>query len=346
MSLSSFNQEGANNFQEGIFGLPLCNFNEARLVILPIPWEATVIHGSGTARAAEPIVNASRRINLFNPEFQNSLQKNFYIMDIDKKILAKSDYLRKEAGLVVDYIAQGEDVNKNSFIGKSISDINQGGEFLNNWAYENTSNLLKAGKLVAVLGGDHSAPFGYIKALAERNDNFGILQIDAQCSLRKARNGFVYSHASALYNILNEIPQVTKLVQIGVRDFSEEEWNFIQNSNGKISLFLDETLKERVLEGETWQNITDEIIAQLPQNVYINFDVDGLDPKYCPSSGTPAPGGFEVAQVFYLIKKILTKGKKIIGFDLVDVGSDTPTDAIVGARILWRLCNWFMLSNN
>jgi len=346
MSLSSFNPEETGTPKSGIFGLPFCDLAEARLVILPVPWEATVIRGSGTARAIEPVVKASSLINLFSPDFQHSWQKGFHLMDIDKKILTKSDYLRKEAELFVDYTEHGDDVKKSSFMGKSISDINQGGEFLNNWVYERTNNLLKTGKLVVVLGGDHSVSFGYIKALAESNEDFGILQIDAQCGLRKAYKGFVYSHVSTQYNIINEIPQVSKLVQLGVRDFCEEEWMFIQNHQDKICLFSNKLLQDRLLEGETWQSITDDIIEQLPQKVYINFDIDGLDPKYCPGTGMPVPGGLETAHVFYLIKKIAAKGKKIIGLDLVEVGSDTLTDSNVGARILWRLCNWLILSND
>ena len=346
MNLSSLNSTESGNSRIGIFGLPVCDLEEARLVILPVPWEATVVYGSGTARAAEPVVKTSLLINLFNPDFQNSWQKGFHIMDVDKKVLTKSDYLRKEAELVTDYITHGDDVSKNSFMGKSIADINQGGEFLNNWVHERTGNLLKAGKLAVVLGGDNSVSFGYIKALAENNESFGILQIDAQCGLRKAYHGFVYSHVSTMYNVINEIPQVARVVQLGARDFCEEEWRFIQEHKDKICMFSNKTLQDRMLEGVTWQSISDEIITQLPQKVYISFDIDGLDPKYCPSTAMPVPGGLETAHIFYLIKKLAAEGKKIIGLDLTGVGSDTPTDASVGARVLWRLCNWLILSNN
>ena len=78
--------------------------------------------------------------------------------------------------------------------------------------------FLKDGKLVGLLGGDHSTPLGFIRALSERYDRFGILQIDAHADLRKAYEGFTYSHASIMYNAL-KIPAVHRLVQVGIRDF-------------------------------------------------------------------------------------------------------------------------------
>ncbi|ANI90310.1 agmatinase [Arachidicoccus ginsenosidimutans] len=347
VDLSTFNPGEVGNPENGIFGLPFNTVEDAQVVILPVPWETTVSFGAGTARSIEPVLKASLHIDLFEPDFQNCWKKGFYMLDVDKKILTKSDYLRKEAELFVDYICHGDEVEKNTFMCKSIREINQGGEYLNNWVYERAINLLDKGKLVGVLGGDHSTPFGFIKALAETKGEFGILQIDAHCGLRKAYEGFVHSHASIMYNVLNELPQVTKLVQIGVRDFCEEEWDYVQEHKDRITTFLDRSIKERMFEGETWQKISDEIIEQLPQNIYISFDIDGLDPKLCPNTGMPVQGGFETAQIFYLIKKLVAKGKKIIGFDLVEVGSNhVTTDAYVGARVLWQLCNWLTLSNS
>ena len=101
----------------------------------------------------------------------------------------------------------------------------------------------------------------------------------------------------------------------------------------------------KVYEGETWKHIVDEIINHLPEKVYISFDVDGLDRKLCPNTGTPVQGGFETEDIFYLIKKICESGRKFIGFDLVEIGiGQTDWDSNVGARTLWRLCN--LLVNN
>ena len=201
------------------------------------------------------------------------------------------------------------------------------------------------GKLVALLGGDHSTPLGYMRALGEKYPEFGILQIDAHCDLRDAYEGFVYSHASIMYNALNEIPQVTKLVQAGTRDFSEGEYEMVQQDS-KIKTYFDKDIRNRQYEGETWKTIADEIVAQLPDKVYISFDIDGLDPKLCPNTGTPVQGGFETEEVFYLLQKIQKAGKHIIGFDLSEVStSESCWDANVGARVLFKLCNLLVANN-
>jgi agmatinase len=199
---------------------------------------------------------------------------------------------------------------------------------------------------VAVLGGDHSTPLGYFKAIAEKHGEFGILQIDAHCDLRIGYSGFNYSHASIMYNALTEIENLKKLVQIGVRDYSGGELEIINSSNGRITAYFDKEIKCRRFEGETWKKITDEIIDKLPQKVHISFDIDGLDPKLCPNAGTPVHGGFQIEEVFYLFSKLLKTGRQVIGFDLLEVGvGETNWDANVGARVLWKLCNLFVKSN-
>jgi agmatinase len=343
--LSTFNPNDLGNPNLNIFGLPFTE-DDARLVILPVPWEVTVSYNAGTARAADHIFTASLQVDLFDPEMKDIWKQGIYMRPTDKKVLTKSDFLRKEAELYISYIAQGEAVSDNKFMCKTLRDINEGSLFLNNWVYEQTKDLLEKGKLVAVLGGDHSTPLGYFKAIAEKHEDFGILQIDAHMDLRKAYEGFNYSHASIMYNALEEIPQIKKLVQVGIRDFCDEEFDYMNNSAGRVVSFFDKDIKEKQYEGEVWKNIVDEIVNQLPQHVFISFDIDGLNPKLCPHTGTPVHGGFEVQEIYYLFKKVIQSGRKIIGFDLNEVGvSHDEWDENVGARILYKLCNILTASN-
>ena len=343
--LSHYDPNSVGNPDNNIFGLPTTE-EEARLIIIPVPWEVTVSYSAGTARAPEHVLNASLQVDLFDPDMVGLWKEGFYMRPVDKKILTKSDYLRKEAELYINYISHGEVLEENKFMCKSLKEINAGSIFLNNWVYEQTRDLFQRGKLVALLGGDHSTPFGFIKAVAEKYPSFGILQIDAHCDLRAAYESFTYSHASIMYNVLNEIPEVSKLVQVGIRDFCDEELSYIQNSNGRVVTFFDKTIKERQYEGETWKSIVDDIVNNLPDFVYVSFDIDGLDPKLCPHTGTPVQGGFEAEQIFYLLKKVLQAGKKIIGFDLNEVGvSNNEWDENVGARVLYKLCNVLSSSN-
>ncbi|MEI2824809.1 MAG: agmatinase family protein [Chitinophagaceae bacterium] len=314
---------------------------------MPVPWEVTVSYNAGTARAAEAVFKASFQVDLFDPEFPDTWQQGYYMRHSDKKILMKSDYLRKEAELFIDYISKGEEVSANQFMCKTLKEVNEGGVFLNNWVYEQTKELLNKNKLVALLGGDHSTPLGFFKAIGEKHGDFGILQIDAHFDLREAYEGFTYSHASIMYNALKEIPAIKKLVQAGIRDYGSDEYEEMKNSNGRIVTFFDKDMRNRQYEGASWKSIAEEIVSQLPQSVYISFDIDGLDRKYCPFTGTPVPGGFELEQVYYLFSKILASGRKLIGFDLneVGIGGDTDWDANVGARVLYKMCNLLVASN-
>lgn len=343
--LSNFDPNSVGNPNNNIFGLPFSE-EDARLVILPVPWEVTVSYNAGTARAADHIFKASLQVDLFDPEVKDGWKQGFYMRMPDRKVLTKSDYLRKEAELYLNYISQGDEVSANRFMCKTLKDINEGSLFLNDWVYRQTKELLDKGKLVGLLGGDHSTPLGYFKAIGERYSEFGILQIDAHMDLRKAYEGFNYSHASIMYNALNEVPQLKKLVQVGIRDYCEEEVDVMEASNGRAVTFFDKDIKERQFEGETWKAIVDDIVKELPQNVFISFDIDGLNPKLCPHTGTPVQGGFEADQVLYLFKNVLKSGRKLIGFDLNEVGvSHDEWDENVGARILYKLCNLMIASN-
>ena len=337
--LSKFNPESVGILNNNIFGLPFSE-EESRLVILPVPWEVTVSYRAGPARAPEHLFAASMQVEIFDKDYPEAWKGGYFMRHTDKKILLKSDYLRKEAELYINYISQGDSVESNKFMCKTLKEVNEGSEYMNNWVYEQTLELLNKGKAVGLVGGDHSTPFGFIKALADKHESFGILQIDAHCDLRQAYEGFMFSHASIMYNVLEQIPQVSRLVQMGIRDFSEGEYDYIINSHDRVITFFDKDIKERQFEGQSWKDITDDIISKLPQKVYISFDIDGLDPKHCPNTGTPVHGGFETEQIFYLFKKLIQSGKQIIGFDLNEIGISTNEyDENVGARVLMKLCN-------
>jgi agmatinase len=344
--LTNYDPNSVGNPNNNIFGLP-SNEDDSDLVILPVPWEVTVSYGAGTARAPEAILKASLQVDLFDPEMPDAWKNGFYMRPSDKKVLMKSDYLRKEAELYIDYISRGDAVEANQFMTKTLREVNEGSNYMNTWVYEQTKALMEKGKLVGLLGGDHSTPLGYFKAIAEKHGDFGILQIDAHFDLRESYEGFKYSHASIMYNALNEIPELKKLVQVGIRDFGSDEWEYAAQNSDRIVVYLDRGIRTRQFEGETWKTISKEIIDNLPQKVYISFDIDGLDRKLCPFTGTPVPGGFEIDQVFYLFSQLLKSGKEIVGFDLneVGIGGDTDWDANVGARALYKLCNLLVTGN-
>ncbi len=344
--ISNFDINAVCNHNNNIFGLPFTE-EDASVVLLPVPWEVTVSCSAGTARSIEHIFKASMHIDLFDMNSPEGWKKGFFMRNSDKKVLMKSDYLRKEAELYIDFIAHGQQVNSNKFMLKSLKEINEGCIMLNKWVYEQVTELLEKNKLVGLIGGDHSVSLGYFKALAEKYKNFGVLQVDAHCDLRKAYESLNYSHASIMYNALSEVSAIEKLVQVGVRDYCEEEWDYICKSDYRVVAYFDEQIKERQYTGDSWALIAEEIVNHLPQNVYISFDIDGLDPKLCPHTGTPVPGGFNIEQMIYLFKKVIESGRKLIGFDLVEVGvGENNYDALVASRLLWKMCNLLVKSNS
>lgn len=344
--LSKFDVNAVGNPDNNIFGLPFTE-EESLVILLPVPWEVTVSCNPGTARCIEHIFKASTQVDLFNTNTPDAWQRGFYMKEADRKILMKSDYLRKEAELYIDFISHGQDIKNNKFMMKSLKEINEGSVMLNKWVYEQTRDLLNRDKLVGLIGGDHSVVLGYYKALSEKYGSFGVLQIDAHCDLRKAYEDLNYSHASIMYNALEEIAAIEKLVQVGVRDYSEGEWRYICNSNSRVVIFFDDEMKERQYAGDTWMHIANDIVSSLPAQVYISVDVDGLDPKLCPHTGTPVPGGFDVEQIVYLFKKVIDSGRRLIGFDIVETGvGDGNYDAVVASRLLWKMCNLIVKSNS
>lgn len=343
IDLQSFDPNGVGQVDANIYGLPT-NEDNAEVIIIPVPWEVTVSYRTGTAEGPKGIFEESYQVDLYDPEMNNAWKHGYFMLPIHESIANKNAELRKYAERIIDHLANGSPEENQNEIDNLQNIINQESEILNNWVYETTKKYIQKGKKVALVGGDHSTPFGIIKAIAEQHESIGVLQIDAHADLRNAYEGFKYSHASIMYNVLNEIPEVQKLVQVGIRDYCDEELEMIQNNPERITTFFDREIKIKQYEGTTWQTIVRTIIKELPDKIYISFDIDGLDPKLCPNTGTPVPGGFEMEQVFYLFSKIKEAGKQIVGFDVneVSVGKDNDSssiDLIVGARLLYKLCN-------
>ncbi len=326
-----------------LFGLPYSE-NKAEVILIPAPWEITVSHGTGTVDGAQAILEASSQVDLFVREIPNAWQMGIHMLPIEKELAEENNRYRDLASQHIALLGQEEQVIDSLEMKVIPQTINEVCEKFNIYMKSKADKLLDNGKIVGVVGGDHSSPLGLIRALNDRYEQFGILQIDAHADLRKAYQGFTYSHASIMYNAL-KCKNVSKLVQVGVRDCCEEEAKMISSSGGRIVTFFDDEIKEAQYLGNQWGKLCKQIIDQLPEYVYISFDIDGLDPRLCPNTGTPVPGGLDFQEATYLIKMLVKSGRKVIGFDLCEVapGSD-DWDGNVGARLLYHLCNWAAVS--
>jgi agmatinase len=339
-AIKNFDPNGAG-IQGKLFGLPFTPENSS-IVIIPVPWEVTVSYHGGAASGPTGILDASTQVDLFVKDIPDAWKAGISMLPIPSDLMAESSKVRELAMQHIDRIEKHGDISSNDPL---LNKINEACENLNIYVKAVVKKLSKEGKMVGLVGGDHSTPLGFIRALSEQYDRFGILQIDAHADLRKAYQGFAYSHASIMYNAL-KLPAVNRLVQIGIRDFCEEEMNVMERARGRVVTYFDEDIKTEMYKGRTWENICEKIIASLPDNVYISFDIDGLDPKLCPNTGTPVAGGFEFHQITFLLRKLVRSGKKIIGFDLNEVAPSEKSDwdANVGARMLYQLCNLMAVS--
>lgn len=335
--LNAFDPNGLGNV-DNIFALP---FDEktADLILIPVPWEVTVSYEAGTAQGPQHILEASTQVDLYQKDIIDAWKMGIQMLPINQDLLTKSN---KHRIMAEEYIRLLESGEENSDNGKSLlKEVNSVCAEMVEWVKSESLKQLDKQKLLGLVGGDHSTPLGAVQALATKHESFGVLQIDAHMDFRKAYENFEYSHASISYNMLQTVPQIEKMVQVGIRDFCEEEIKFAEKQGERVSVFYDDDIKVGMFEGESWTIICDRIIKELPDEVYITFDIDGLRPELCPNTGTPVPGGISYSEIIYLLTKLVKNGKKIIGFDLNEVapGENTDWNGNVGARILYRLCN-------
>ncbi len=321
-----------------LYGLPFST-REANFVIIPVPWEVTTSYGSGAANGPSAILEASLQVDLYDPTIKNAWRLGLAMQPISQKWLGKNKLLKKKAQTCIRHLeksGQPDDIK----IKKLYQEINTASAELNDWLKLESLKLLKQKKGVAVLGGEHGVSLGLMQALTKIYPNYSILHLDAHADLRRAYEGFEFSHASAMFNA-SRIKNIKSLVPVGIRDYCQEEADYTKKSRGRITAFTDRLLKEKLFGGMPWQKLCREIIKPLAKNVYVSFDIDVLEPHLCPHTGTPVPGGLAFEQTLYLIETLVKSGRKIIGFDLCEVASspNDEWDAAVGARILWRLVN-------
>ena len=330
-----FDPDAAASADAGLFGLPF-SIDEARVVIVPVPFEATTSYGGGTVDGPAAVFEASKQVDLFDLEYGRVYAPGIAMCPIPDQVRAWNDEARALAEPVIANGGAGDDP---ALIAR-LERVNALSAQLNAWVAAQVEQLLDAGHIVGVLGGDHAVPLGSIATHAARYPGMGILHLDAHADLRVAYEGFTYSHASIMHNALAEVPGVARLVQVGIRDFGEAEHRAITAAGERIRTFFDADLARRRFDGEPWSSVLREIVDALPQQVYLSFDIDGLDPTLCPHTGTPVPGGLQFQEACALLAAVARSGRTIVGFDLCEVapGPDGDEwDGNVGARLLYKM---------
>ena len=341
--IATFDPSQPGLANESIFGLPF-SAEQSEIIIIPVPWEVTVSYGAGASEGPNAVLEASFQVDLHHQEFPELWKLGMYLdlNDQTKNWKNESAKFKLLAQPIIHALESGEIIDEKHQLFSDLQKINSRCEQMNLEVKNQTLHWLNQGKKVALLGGDHSAPLGYYQALATKHQDFGILHLDAHMDLRIAYEGFTYSHASVMYNAL-QIPEISKIIQVGIRDFCKQEVEVAQSN--RVIVHTDMDMKAETFAGITWKQQCDKIIAELPQKVTVSFDIDGMYAWYCPNTGTPVPGGFSFEQATYLLSKLAISDKEIIGFDLVEVApGENDWDGNVGARMLFHMCG--MLAKN
>ena len=332
----------------GYFGSEL-SIDQAQLVLFPVSFDATTSYRRGTHRTPAAMRIPSHQLDLFDRTF-GPVYRVGISQYLDSQYQDDVQRYNDKAGLHAQkVITAWEDGEKP--MDQDLEIVNQSSFKLNELVRQRTSSLLRRGKLIGLVGGDHSVPFGYLQALASMHSDFGIIHMDAHHDLRVAYEGFQHSHASIMYNVMENIPQVSQLLSIGIRDFSEDEWRYAHDHPAIQTLYYDD-LFSGLATGRSFADLLEARLAKLPEKVYISFDIDGLDPALCPGTGTPVPGGLSYSQALWILERLHQLGKTLVGFDLCEINQAGAGDAEyddwdfnVGSRILYKLCGLLAASN-
>ncbi|MBI5365797.1 MAG: agmatinase family protein [Planctomycetes bacterium] len=338
---------------DGIYGLPHTR-EEAEFVVVPVPFDATTSYRDGARHAPAAILEATYQIDLYDLDFGRPWQRGIHLLDVARGPARRIARWNAEARRLAEPILDaGGRIAGRPRLERALARVNRLCGGMNLLVEQTVRGILEQGKTAIVLGGDHSTPFGAIAAYAARHPGLGVLHVDAHADLRLAYEGFTWSHASIMRNVVSRLggPRgVAALVQVGIRDFGEDELTEIRRpklkTEARISTFFDGELAAARGRGKSWAALARSILARLPRRVYVSVDIDGLDPKLCPDTGTPVPGGLEFADLTELLRAVVRSGRRIVGCDLNEVAPNRAArredwggdwNANVGARVLYKL---------
>lgn len=304
-----------------LFDLP-ARTEPPALRILPVPFDATTSFRVGCAGGPAAVLEASVQVDLYHPWVDEPHQAGIVLDAAGPWVAELSRTTRQH----VEAHRRGE--------GGHLQAVNEASERVADHVEAWTRSQLASGVIPAVLGGDHSVPLGAIRAALAANPGMGVLHVDAHADLRVAYEGFTQSHASIFDNVM-QLEGIGVLAQVGIRDLSTEE-AARQIEDARIQVLSDATIAEELADGTPWRALVRQLLAPLPDTVWVSFDIDGLDPSLCPNTGTPVPGGLGWHQVTVLLRMLAESGRRIVGFDLCEV-AEHEWDATVGARVLYQL---------
>lgn len=259
-------------------------------VVLPVPYDATTSFRGGTREGPRAIIHASRQMEDYDPELDR--------VTCDVGIHTAPE-LEPHAGGPAAMVARVEQA-----VG---------------WYADR-------GKLVAMLGGEHSLTPGAVRAMAKRVPRLSVLVFDAQADLRDDYQDSPYSHATASRRMLDSAP----VTLVGVRSMTDGEMALVRQRG--IPFFPRNA--DPITE-------VDAIVASLSDNVYVSVDLDGFDPSFMAAVGTPEPGGMGWWEVLRIIRAVAER-RRIVGFDVMELapGEGPVACAYAAAKLAYKMIGY------
>jgi agmatinase len=272
----------------------LSAFENAKVLIWPVPYERTVSYGQGTHEGPDAIIDASRYMELYDEEIGVETAS----IGIHTLPAIETDRDPDEMMPALEHEAK---------------------------------NLLRSGKFLCTLGGEHSITPPVVRAFREKFPKLSVLQIDAHADLRDSYEGTKLSHAAAMRRVVEVCPAV----QVGIRSLSAEEARAIPSLPTRICWAKD-------IAGRTdW---VESAVDALTEDVYLTIDIDGLDPSLVPSTGTPEPGGLMWYEVLALLRT-LAKKRRVVGMDLVELCKSPMSNApsFLAAKLIYKTLGYIFM---
>ncbi len=189
---------------------------------------------------------------------------------------------------------------------------------------------MASGKFLVTLGGEHSLTIAPVRAARRIFGEIGVVQFDAHADLRAEYEGTPYSHASVMRRVLEDgLPALP----IGIRSLSGPEAALAREQG--LPIVWASTLDG--LEGRF-----EELLARLPESVYLTFDIDYFDPALVPATGTPEPGGGAWWPTLRLLRRLF-ETKRVVAADVVELApiGGQPASDFVAAKLVYKLIGYW-----
>ncbi len=286
MDLPRWTTGAAHNF--GALPAPYGERERARAVVLPVPYDFTTTYQGGTRLGPRALLAASENMELYDEEVGATYRAGIHTLPELEPTAAGPEAMCARVAEAAG------------------------------WVWDQ-------GKLLAMVGGEHSITAGAVAAARKRFARLSVLQIDAHADMRDRYLDSPYSHACVMRRVRELVPAAS----VGVRSMSEEEAEYLERHPEPIW----STRRFRELRGNL-----KPVLDALTEEVYVTFDLDGLDPSVLPATGTPEPGGLDWYEAVDLLKAV-AEGRRIVGFDLVEL-SPIPGQVasdFLAARLVYRL---------